>query len=88
MGEQQECWLWVRHHLVLLGPVVGLHCFVTLPTMTIQCYDVTYRVDSRTPENKVPVLAQDLVSAIESVLRVLPIERHQIKHVAPRYIGY
>jgi hypothetical protein len=56
--------------------------------MTIQCYDVTYRVDSRTPENKVPVLAQDLVSAIESVLRVLPIERHQIKHVAPRYIGY
>lgn len=59
-----------------------------LPTMYVYCYDVTYQVDRRTPEHQVPVLAQDLEGAIDSILKLLPLERHQLKRVVPRYIGY
>ena len=88
MGEQQECWLWVRHHLILLGLHTGGSTISILPTMYVYCYDVTYQVDRRTPEHQVPVLAQDLESAIDSILKLLPLERHQLKRVVPRYIGY
>lgn len=56
--------------------------------MYTHCYDVTYQVDPRLPEHQVPVLAQDLDSAIEAILKLLPLERYQLKRVVPRYIGY
>jgi hypothetical protein len=56
--------------------------------MYIYCYDVTYQVDRRSPEERVPVLAESLDSAIDSILKLLPLERHQLKRVVPHYIGY